>query len=79
MRGAIDQFWANNGRYPDNLQELVDKEYMRKIPKDPITRTDDWEEEFYTGGPSGTGAGGIYDVHSKSDEVGLNGVSYSEW
>jgi len=79
MRSAIDQFWANNGRYPDSLDELVQKEYMRAIPKDPITRTADWNVEYYGGDENGEGAGGIVDVHSTSDEVGLNGVSYSEW
>jgi len=79
MRSAIDQFWANNGRYPDSLDELVQKEYMRKIPKDPITKTTDWDVEYYGGDENGEGAGGIVDVHSTSGEVGLNGVNYSEW
>jgi len=79
MRSAIDQFWANNGRYPDSLDELVDKEYMRRVPKDPITRTDEWDLEYYGGDEFGEGAGGIVDVHSTSGEEGLNGIAYSEW
>ena len=42
-RKAIDRFLADNGRYPENLQELVDRRYLRALPIDPILeRTDRW-------------------------------------
>ena len=37
MRDAIDKFYADNGRYPDKLEELVEKRYIRAVPVDPIT------------------------------------------
>ena len=39
LRSAIDQFYADNGKYPDTLEELTkkDKQYLREIPKDPFT------------------------------------------
>ncbi len=79
LRNVIDQYYADNGKYPDSLQDLVTKEYMRAIPVDPMTGDNSWDEEYYAGGDSGDDAGGIYDVHSKSGGVGLNGVAYSEW
>lgn len=79
MRNVIDQYYADNGKYPDSLQDLVTKEYMRAIPVDPFTGESTWDEEYYAGGETGEDAGGIYDVHSKSGGVGLNGVPYSEW
>ena len=40
LNSAIDQYNADQGKYPDSLQELVDKEYIRKaIPTDPFTKT----------------------------------------
>jgi len=80
MRNVIDQYYADNGEYPSSLHDLVDKEYLRNVPVDPFTGQAEWDEEYYSGGGTGGGdAGGIYDVHSKSDKVGLNGVPYSEW
>lgn len=38
-RDAIDKFHADNDRYPANLEELVDKRYLRQVPLDPITES----------------------------------------
>lgn len=43
FRSIIDQFRADQGKYPDSLGELKEKNYMRDIPKDPFTGTaDSW-------------------------------------
>jgi general secretion pathway protein G len=42
MRKAIDNFYADKQRYPSDLNELVPN-YMRNVPKDPITQQPDWE------------------------------------
>jgi len=43
FRTTIDQFFADQGKYPDTLNELVDKRYLREIPKDPFTKViDTW-------------------------------------
>ena len=42
MRKAIDNFYADKQRYPSDLNELVPN-YIRAIPKDPITKQADWE------------------------------------
>jgi general secretion pathway protein G len=41
FRVTIDQFYADQGKYPETLSELKEKNYMREIPKDPFTKTDD--------------------------------------
>lgn len=41
FRSTIDQFYADQGKYPDSLAELVEKKYMREIPKDPFTKAND--------------------------------------
>ena len=40
MRDAIDQYYADKGKYPASLDALVSDGYMRKIPEDPITESD---------------------------------------
>ncbi len=43
MRDALDKFYADNGRYPEQLDDLVTRRYLRAIPADPFTgRTDSW-------------------------------------
>ena len=43
FRSVIDQFHADQGKYPDSIVELKEKRYMREIPKDPFTgTTDSW-------------------------------------
>jgi general secretion pathway protein G len=81
MRRAIDAFYADQGRYPDSLQELVDNKYLRAIPQDPLTRqSSTWEclppEPAVTGEMA---EGGCFDVRSGSDLVGLNDTPYREW
>jgi len=80
LRNVLDQYYADNAKYPDSLEDLVTKGYMRGIPTDPFTGSNTtWQTVPYSGDESGEGAGGIYDVHSASTDVGLNGVPYSEW
>jgi general secretion pathway protein G len=43
FRTTIDQYYADQGKYPDALSELADKKYLRGIPKDPFTdKNDTW-------------------------------------
>jgi general secretion pathway protein G len=74
MREAIDNFYADKQRLPGDLNELVPK-YLRSIPKDPITKTADWDaiieppdpEEPASVDPTGNPvAPGISDVKSKA-------------
>ncbi|HEU4460140.1 MAG TPA: prepilin-type N-terminal cleavage/methylation domain-containing protein [Methylibium sp.] len=42
-REAIDRFFADQGRYPDSLGELVQRRYLRTLPFDPVAgRSDAW-------------------------------------
>jgi general secretion pathway protein G len=76
FRDSIDQFRADQGRYPSSLKELVEKEYLRAIPVDPFTQSaDTWVD---VPAPEGTDSG-VFDVHSGSDLVGTNDVPYNQW
>ncbi len=65
----------------DSALAFKKKIYLRKIPVDPITGKTDWVfRSCYD--PPDAGSGGnenIFDVHSKSDDVALNGQKYSDW
>ncbi|HEV7477648.1 MAG TPA: prepilin-type N-terminal cleavage/methylation domain-containing protein [Burkholderiales bacterium] len=39
MRDALDKHYADAGRYPAALNDLVTKRYLRSIPPDPFTRS----------------------------------------
>ena len=75
LRDVIDQYYADKGRYPDTLDDLVTNGYIRKVPEDPFTKSSD---TWVTVSPDG-GEGGIYDVHSGSDLIVMNGTPYNEW
>lgn len=36
-RDVIDKFYSDTGRYPESLDELVEKKYLRSVPLDPVT------------------------------------------
>ena len=75
MRNAIDQFYSDFGKYPMDLVELVDKRYMRSIPKDPFTDSDKtWIEVP----PKNLTEAGVYDVHSGYNGRAIDGTFYEE-
>jgi len=81
IRDALEQYYADKGKYPPDLETLVDDGYMRKIPVDPITKsTDTWEliyEEPVQDDPDYET--GVYDVRSGSGATALDGSLYNEW
>ena len=83
LRKLIDQYYSDKGKYPASLQALVDENYLRKIPEDPITgKTDAWVEirEQPTVDEIEPGqAYGIVEVHSSSEDKGLDGTPYNTW
>lgn len=89
FRKSIDLYKADQGNYPESLEALVEEEYLRSIPPDPITkRVDTWiliyEEIDPEAIPAETeipesGAPGIYDVRSGAEGLSLDGIPYSEF
>ncbi len=81
LRDAIDQYFADKGKYPASLEALVTDNYMRKIPVDPITQSaDSWETVPAEPDPSNPSAEpGIYNVKSSAAGTGLDGTNYADW
>lgn len=75
-RAVIDQYYADTGRYPDSLEQLVEKKYLRSLPVDPVTGS----SETWTIVPPEDGSkGAVYDLHSGAPGNGRNGRPYQEW
>jgi len=82
FRSTIDQFYADQGKYPESLQELVGKGYLGDIPKDPFTgKNDTWQTLAPPTPPSDGGKveGAVGEVHSGSNLIGTNNIPYNEW
>jgi general secretion pathway protein G len=81
MRDAIDQYYADKGKYPSSLDSLVSDGYMRKIPEDPFTKsTDSWTTVPAEPDPNNPSAEpGVYDVKSAAPGTALDGSSYTDW
>ncbi len=76
MRDAIDKYYGDTGSYPDNLNDLVSKKYLRKLPVDPVT---DSASTWVVVPPSDADKGGVYDLHSGAPGNGRDGTPYSDW
>jgi len=80
LRERLDQYKADRNKYPQSLQELVENKYLRELPKDPMTESNEWEEIYEDFDPNEPDVQpGINDVRSRSPEIGSDGRPYSEW
>ena len=75
-RAVIDQFYADTGRYPESLDQLVEKKYLPRLPYDPVLESD---AGWVVVPPEDPGRGNVYDLHSGAEGKGRNGKPYAEW
>lgn len=76
MRDALDKFYGDTGQYPEALQDLVDRKYLRAVPRDPITESD---TTWVTISPSNGAKGSVYDIKSGAPGRAIDGSAYAEW
>jgi general secretion pathway protein G len=77
MREAIDHFHADRGVYPAALTDLVEKRYLRSVPIDPITESNQtWQ---LLPAPGAEDAAAIYDVRSGAPGASRLGEPYANW
>jgi len=77
MRDALDKYRADTGRFPETLQELADKRYLRRVPTDPMTgRSDTW---VAVSPPDEPGQRRLWDIRSGAEGHGLDGSDYATW
>lgn len=75
-RQALDKYFNDNGKYPDTLDDLVSKKYLRNLPFDPIT---DSSQTWIVVAPEGAGQGGVSDIKSGAPGVSHDGTAYKDW
>ncbi len=92
LRDLLDQYHADKGHYPPSILTLVDDGYLRVLPADPITKSNEtWievfeeatgeEEEFLPpeSEESEEGGPGVWDVRSGAEGLALDGSAYADW
>ena len=76
-RDAIDKFFADTGKYPESLPELVEKRYLRTVPLDPITESSTTWTLVPVPDPQAKGE--IYDLKSGAPGAASDGKPYAEY
>jgi general secretion pathway protein G len=79
MRKAIDQFRADKGKLPKSIDELVEAQYLREKPVDPILERAEWKEEQDEDPLSPDGETGLKDVKSMAEGEDSAGKRYEEY
>jgi general secretion pathway protein G len=89
-QGLIELQLGSEG-YPPDLQTLVDGIYpvgqvnkvrfLRRIPFDPMTHSQEWGLRAYQDDPDARSWGGqnVYDVFTRSGGTALDGTKYRDW
>ena len=88
--GLLQQ--SSKSGYPPDLQVLVNgvqtttattAYFLRSVPQDPFAPTapdGGWALRSYRSPPDRPEAGeDVFDVHSRSTEIGLNGIALAKW
>lgn len=76
LRDALDKFYGDNGRYPELLDELMQKKYLRRMPRDPITES---STSWVIVAPDDPLKGKVFDVRSGSPERARDGTAFNQW
>ena len=76
LREAIDKHYADLNEYPETLQVLAEKHYVRSVPIDPFTRVADTWTLTQSEDPDHVG---IRDVHSGAEQNASDGTALATW
>lgn len=81
IRTLIDEYTFDKTKAPQSLEDLVREGYLRQVPVDPITGSNQtWRIVMEDAMASvNQMEPGIFDVRSGSELTSLEGNSYSEW
>jgi general secretion pathway protein G len=81
LRTVIDNYTYDKQKAPASLQDLVSEGYLREIPTDPMTNSNQQWRVIMEDATQAVNQDmpGIFDVRSGSDKIGLDGIPYAEW
>jgi general secretion pathway protein G len=75
-REVLEKYYADHGRYPDTLDELVSRKYLRSLPQDPFTGD---ATAWVIVPPDSADKGGVYDIRSGAPGKARDGTAYKDW
>lgn len=75
-REALDKYYGDNGRYPDDLETLVSRKYLRKLPFDPVTGS---SSTWIVVPPDNPEKGAVFDVRSGAEGESRQGAPFKDW
>jgi general secretion pathway protein G len=75
-RQVLDKYFSDNGKYPDSLEDLVSKKYLRSPPYDPITES---ATTWLIIAPDTLEKGAVFDIKSGAPGKALDGSEYKDW
>lgn len=73
VRDAIDKYYSDTGRYPDALETLVQKRYLRALPVDPVTES---TQTWLVVAPADPSKGSVFNIRSGAAGNSRLGVPY---
>ena len=76
VRQVIDQYYGDTGLYPDTLEQLVEKKYLRALPFDPVADSD---TTWVIVPPEDGSKGGVYNIKSGAAGNDRSGKPYTDW
>jgi general secretion pathway protein G len=80
IRQVVDNYTYDKEKAPQTLDDLVTDGYLKRVPLDPIANTDQWKYVMEDATQAVNQAEpGIFDIHSTSDKISLDGTPYSSW
>ena len=76
VRESLDKYFSDTGKYPDRIEDLVTRHYLRSAPIDPVTgSTTTW----VVVPPREADKGGVFDIRSGAAGNGKDGTAYRDW
>lgn len=76
VREAIDKFHADTGSFPESIEALVEKRYLKGLPMDPITES---ATTWQIIAPEPPHNGKLFDLRSGAQGISRDGSEYSRW
>lgn len=74
-RETIDKFYGDTGQYPESLEQLVEKNYLRAVPVDPITES---SQTWIIVPPQAGVKGKVYNIRSGAPGNNRSGQPFAD-
>ena len=75
VRDAIDKYFSDTGKYPDTIEVLVQKRYLRALPVDPLTES---TQTWTLVAPADPAKGAVFNIRSGAAGNSRAGIPYGE-